>query len=419
MLFDDLRTHTLSNKQLSYSALLLSFDRIVTDRPQLWFSFQVQRQSNLAPFDRQLPWPQPIDPLHPSAYAPLSLSADHAVLFWVCTALKRTHTFLSSLVWPGFARTTLDIHHHLGFRSVIIIGPSWSTQPRQFVFCTLTIRTVLLSVFSPHARLTNSSFESFVCPVLHRSANPIIFIAGNMSQIKVLPSTEKLTESLLDALRTVLDSRPADQLLHVGLSGGSVIQLLLSLLPHLHGTSLPRFRFYFCDERLVPLDDIESTYGQYLKAIQQSGIALQVEQFIKVHEHLSAPDAADDYVRFVCLSTISSSSNQSIFICFSFFSGCSSLSKCAGFSERNSRIRCALLRNGTGWPHLLTVSRPSASQRTRTTSGCYRRQPKTAASTSDLHLSSAQQRSKCFLHCARQVEATGDQGKLSFRSSII
>jgi hypothetical protein len=196
-----------------------------------------------------------------------------------------------------------------------------------------------------------------------------------MSQIKVLLSAEKLNESLVDGFRTVLDSRPADQFLHVGLSGGSIIPLLISLLRHLHGTSLSRFRFYFCDERLVPIDDVESTYGQYVKAIQQSGLSVQIEQFVRVNEAYSTQDAADDYVRtlpYGDLGPHSHALNQSFLFFLFCVTVCSSSSECADRIQRNSRIRSAAARNGTGRPHLFSVPGTRSSQRTRSFGGRHR-----------------------------------------------
>ena len=49
----------------------------------------------------------------------------------------------------------------------------------------------------------------------------------------------------------------------VGLSGGSLVSMLSKELPTLPGLDCSKWVVGFCDERVVPFDDPESTYGLY------------------------------------------------------------------------------------------------------------------------------------------------------------
>ena len=49
----------------------------------------------------------------------------------------------------------------------------------------------------------------------------------------------------------------------LGLSGGSLVSMLSKELPALSDLDCSKWVVGFCDERLVPFDDPESTYGLY------------------------------------------------------------------------------------------------------------------------------------------------------------
>lgn len=49
----------------------------------------------------------------------------------------------------------------------------------------------------------------------------------------------------------------------LGLSGGSLVSILSKELPAFSNLDCSRWLVGFCDERLVPFDDPESTYGLY------------------------------------------------------------------------------------------------------------------------------------------------------------
>ncbi|CAD6208497.1 GSCOCG00010497001-RA-CDS [Cotesia congregata] len=80
----------------------------------------------------------------------------------------------------------------------------------------------------------------------------------------------------------------------IGLSGGSLIKFLAEGLPSIT-TDWSKWRFFFCDERIVPFDNEDSTYGQY-KASLMGKIPITEDQFITIDTEHSAVEAANDYI---------------------------------------------------------------------------------------------------------------------------
>lgn len=79
------------------------------------------------------------------------------------------------------------------------------------------------------------------------------------------------------------------------LLGGSVVTLLAQSLPNIT-TDWSKWYFFFCDERIVPFDSSDSTYGEY-KSKLIGKIPVTEDQFIKINPDLSAEDAAKDYIK--------------------------------------------------------------------------------------------------------------------------
>lgn len=64
-----------------------------------------------------------------------------------------------------------------------------------------------------------------------------------------------------------------------------MVQLLAKTLPDI-ATDWSRWYFFFCDERIVPFDSNDSTYGEY-KTKLIGKIPVTEEQFIKIDPDLS------------------------------------------------------------------------------------------------------------------------------------
>ncbi|CAH0546115.1 unnamed protein product [Brassicogethes aeneus] len=84
---------------------------------------------------------------------------------------------------------------------------------------------------------------------------------------------------------------------YLGVSGGSVATFLSIGLPKIT-TDFEKWKIFFCDERLVPVDNPDSTFGFYKKhLIGASNIALKESNFVQVLQGVTATEAASDYAR--------------------------------------------------------------------------------------------------------------------------
>lgn len=115
-------------------------------------------------------------------------------------------------------------------------------------------------------------------------------------EITIVASEEevisKLSE-LIDILAKKAIER--DDVFKVGLSGGSLVNFLTAGLPKLK-TDWSKWRLFFCDERVVPVESADSTYGTYKNALI-GPLPLSEDQFIKIDPHLTAEEAAKDYIQ--------------------------------------------------------------------------------------------------------------------------
>uniref|UniRef100_A0A8D8UY63 6-phosphogluconolactonase n=1 Tax=Cacopsylla melanoneura TaxID=428564 RepID=A0A8D8UY63_9HEMI len=81
----------------------------------------------------------------------------------------------------------------------------------------------------------------------------------------------------------------------IGVSGGSLINTLAEeILPKLR-TDFKKWKIFFCDERMVPFDHPESTYGLYKEKLLGKFPGLTQETFVPVNTSLSVEEAAKDY----------------------------------------------------------------------------------------------------------------------------
>lgn len=67
--------------------------------------------------------------------------------------------------------------------------------------------------------------------------------------------------------------------------GGSVVELLAKSLPNI-ATDWSKWRFFFCDERVVPLENSDSNFGLY-KSCLIGKVPVTEEQFIKIDSELN------------------------------------------------------------------------------------------------------------------------------------
>ncbi|KAF9806590.1 hypothetical protein SFRURICE_012127 [Spodoptera frugiperda] len=80
---------------------------------------------------------------------------------------------------------------------------------------------------------------------------------------------------------------------YVGFSGGSVLNYLCECLQTVD-TDWSNWVVAFCDERLVPENDDDSTFGTYKRELIPK-TKLVEQQFIKIKQGVSAQEAAQDY----------------------------------------------------------------------------------------------------------------------------
>ena len=106
---------------------------------------------------------------------------------------------------------------------------------------------------------------------------------------------QRLHDQLLRAIQQCVDRSDAP-IFAVGLSGGSLPSILATVLPKVV-TDWKKWRFFFCDERLVPFDDSESTFGVYRRKLIQNFASINEQQFVTIDESLPQQQVADDYER--------------------------------------------------------------------------------------------------------------------------
>ncbi|XP_027023670.2 6-phosphogluconolactonase [Tachysurus fulvidraco] len=80
----------------------------------------------------------------------------------------------------------------------------------------------------------------------------------------------------------------------LGLSGGSLVSILSKELPAVPNLDCSRWLVGFCDERLVPFDDPESTYGLYKNQLF-SKLNLPDDRILAINPSLPVQQCAEDY----------------------------------------------------------------------------------------------------------------------------
>ena len=107
---------------------------------------------------------------------------------------------------------------------------------------------------------------------------------------EVIEALCKLIETKCEAALSVDDGAT----FNIGLSGGSMAKFLCEGLPKIKCRDWTRWRLFFCDERLVPEDNSDSTWGVYKSGLCKL-LPLTEDQFLTVKTDLDPPAAAKDY----------------------------------------------------------------------------------------------------------------------------
>ncbi|KAL5286677.1 PGLS family protein [Megaselia abdita] len=109
---------------------------------------------------------------------------------------------------------------------------------------------------------------------------------------EVISSLSKTIESLA---KEAIDTRGV---FRVGFSGGSLVKYLNTGLPTIV-TEWSNWRIFFCDERFVPVESTDSTFGTYKRDLLPFVNGLSEDQFVKINSTLNLEECAKDYERRV------------------------------------------------------------------------------------------------------------------------
>ncbi|XP_032989937.1 6-phosphogluconolactonase [Rhinolophus ferrumequinum] len=147
----------------------------------------------------------------------------------------------------------------------------------------------------PKRRRTGGRRERFRLP-------SVAMAAPAPGLISVFSSPQELGASLaqLVAQRAACCLEGARARFALGLSGGSLVSMLARELPAAAApagpASLTRWTLGFCDERLVPFEHAESTYGLYRTHLL-SKLPIPDSQVITINPQLPVEEAAEDYAK--------------------------------------------------------------------------------------------------------------------------
>ncbi|XP_046675967.1 6-phosphogluconolactonase [Homalodisca vitripennis] len=114
--------------------------------------------------------------------------------------------------------------------------------------------------------------------------------------INVLPNESAVIEELCKLVEKLAnDAINRDDIFKIGLSGGSLATFLAKGLPKI-ATDWSKWKIFFCDERVVPIESSDSNYGLYKNSLI-GVVPVKEDQFIKINPHLPAEEAARDYIQ--------------------------------------------------------------------------------------------------------------------------
>jgi len=114
--------------------------------------------------------------------------------------------------------------------------------------------------------------------------------------VTVVQDEESLITELCNLMQNIsVKAIERDNVFKIGLSGGSLAKFLSIGLPKLD-TDWSKWIFFFCDERVVPFESADSTYGIYRNSLIDV-LQLSEKQFLKIDPHLPAEEASKDYIK--------------------------------------------------------------------------------------------------------------------------
>lgn len=147
-----------------------------------------------------------------------------------------------------------------------------------------------------------------------------------MSSVHIVDDNEHLVEKLSIQFGEIVGELVKTKLvISIGLSGGSLIDLLVLILPRLQ---LPwaRIRFFFVDERFVPFTSEDSTFAAYQAKLFRQ-LPLTEKNLIKIDPTLASVQlCAQDYqkkLREQCFQDDDQVQNTTSDFSHSSFSRCS------------------------------------------------------------------------------------------------
>ena len=121
-----------------------------------------------------------------------------------------------------------------------------------------------------------------------------------MAGVKPIVKKEADEAGVVKALCSLIEEKAGEALrqdpsatFNLGLSGGSLAKFLCQGLSSI-STDWTRWRLFFCDERLVPEESSDSTWGLYRSSLLPA-TPLSPDQFLTVKTDLEPQEAARDY----------------------------------------------------------------------------------------------------------------------------
>ncbi|XP_022661458.1 6-phosphogluconolactonase-like [Varroa jacobsoni] len=117
-----------------------------------------------------------------------------------------------------------------------------------------------------------------------------------MSRVYVADDKKGVTDKVTSLFEEAL-TKPrtgAEGFFTVGLSGGSAVAITIHVLKQLRIDDFQKWRFFFCDERVVPFDHPESTFGAF-RSLITSVPGLSEAFFVPINPVLPLEDCERDY----------------------------------------------------------------------------------------------------------------------------